>query len=56
MTKIIITEDSLDSLKEAHESEMKEVLDVLLKVSPKHEKWVMKNWGYIYGKDKGNSK
>lgn len=33
---------------EALKSELKEVLDVLLKVSPKHYDWVMLNWGYLY--------
>ena len=32
----------------ALESELKEVLDVLLKVSPKHYDWVMYNWKYLY--------
>lgn len=33
---------------EALKTELKEVLDVLLKVSPKHYGWVMLNWGYLY--------
>ncbi len=33
---------------EALKSELKEALDVLLKVSPKHKSWVMKNWAYLY--------
>ena len=32
----------------ALESELKEVLDVLLKVSPQHEGWVKANWKYLY--------
>ena len=34
----------------ALESELKEVCDVLVKVSPKHKDWVMSNWGYLYKK------
>lgn len=32
----------------ALESELKEVCDVLIKVSPKHKDWVMSNWSYLY--------
>lgn len=35
----------------ALESELKEVLDVLLEVSPKKKDWVMKNWASLYKKD-----
>jgi len=32
----------------ALESELKEVCDVLIKVSPNHVQWVMSNWKYLY--------
>lgn len=32
----------------ALESELKTVCDVLIRVSPKHEGWVMSNWKYLY--------
>lgn len=47
-------EDTEQKLKNAEdkimalESELKNVLDVLLKVSPEHEGWIMKNWGRLY--------
>jgi hypothetical protein len=33
------------------ETELKEVLNVLLKVSPNHEGWVKTNWGYLYNNE-----
>lgn len=39
----------------ALESELREVLKVLLRESPKHEAWVMKNWGHLFeGEENGN--
>lgn len=32
----------------ALESELKTVCDVLIRVSPKHEGWVMNNWKHLY--------
>lgn len=32
----------------ALEGELKEVCDVLIKVSPNHVQWVMSNWKYLY--------
>lgn len=40
---------------EALKTELKEVLDVLLKVSPKHYDWVMLNWGYLYNTNAQNT-
>lgn len=35
--------------------ELREVLKVLLRESPKHEAWVMKNWGHLFeGEENGN--
>ena len=32
--------------------ELREVLKVLLRESPKHEAWVMKNWKYLFEGEK----
>lgn len=34
------------------ESELREVLKILIRESPKHEAWVMKNWKYLFEGEK----
>ena len=37
------------------EGELLEVLKILIRESPKHEAWVMKNWGHLFeGEENGN--
>lgn len=37
------------------EGELLEVLKILIRESPKHEAWVMKNWGHLFeGEKNGN--
>ncbi len=34
------------------EGELREVLKILIRESPKHEAWVMKNWKYLFEGEK----